>query len=224
MCFTERMPYTAVTADEFAAHEGLDDWRVILRTIQATFRCGSFPAAAAFAVAVAAGAETADHHPDIDIRYPDRVRVTMSTHATGGLSTHDVELAHRISAIAVATGVTAEPTTGQAVEIAIDTMDADRIRPFWAAVMGYQVAKDGAVVDPQRHGPPIWFQDMDEPRTDRDRFHIDVTVPHDEAETRVAAAIAAGGRLVSAEFARSWWILADADGNEACVCTWQDRG
>ena len=39
----------------------------------------------------------------------------------------------------------------------------------------------------------------------------------------VAAAVAAGGRLVSDAFASSWWILADADGNEACVCTWQDR-
>jgi 4a-hydroxytetrahydrobiopterin dehydratase len=27
---------------------------------------------------------------------------------------------------------------------------------------------------------------------------------------------------VSDEFARSWWILADADGNEACVCSWKD--
>jgi 4a-hydroxytetrahydrobiopterin dehydratase len=48
-------------------------------------------------------------------------------------------------------------------------------------------------------------------------------VPHELAEERVAAAIAAGGRLVTVEYARSWWVLADAEGNEACVCTWQDR-
>jgi 4a-hydroxytetrahydrobiopterin dehydratase len=217
------MPYTPVTATEFAALEGLADWRVILRTVQATFRCGSFPAATAFATAVAEAAEAAAHHPDLDIRYPDRVRVTITTHATGGLTTLDVELARRVSVIAAASGATSEPASGQAVEIAIDTMDADRIRPFWAAVMGYRVEKDGSVNDPLRLGTPIWFQQMDEPRTDRDRFHLDVIVPHDEAEARVAAAVAAGGRLVSAEFARSWWILADADGNEACVCTWQDR-
>jgi 4a-hydroxytetrahydrobiopterin dehydratase len=64
---------------------------------------------------------------------------------------------------------------------------------------------------------------MSEPRTARNRIHIDVMVPHDVAEARVAAAIAAGGTLMTDQYARSWWVLADADGNEACVCTWQDR-
>ena len=60
-------------------------------------------------------------------------------------------------------------------------------------------------------------------RPQRNRLHIDVTVPHDVADLRVAAAIAAGGTLVSAESARAFWVLADPEGNEACVCTWQDR-
>jgi 4a-hydroxytetrahydrobiopterin dehydratase len=64
---------------------------------------------------------------------------------------------------------------------------------------------------------------MDEPRPQRNRIHVDVTVPHDEADARIAAAIDAGGQLVSAARARAFWILADPEGNEACVCTWQDR-
>ena len=64
---------------------------------------------------------------------------------------------------------------------------------------------------------------MEEPRTQRDRFHIDVSVAHDAAEARIAAAVAAGGTLVNEQFARAFLVLADADGNEACVCTWQDR-
>lgn len=64
---------------------------------------------------------------------------------------------------------------------------------------------------------------MDPPRTDRNRIHLDLTVPHDVAEQRVADALAAGGRLVSDDRARAFWVLADADGNEVCVCTWQDR-
>jgi 4a-hydroxytetrahydrobiopterin dehydratase len=48
-------------------------------------------------------------------------------------------------------------------------------------------------------------------------------VPHDVAVSRTEAALAAGGHLVTDRYARSWWVLADADGNEACVCTWQDR-
>ena len=55
------------------------------------------------------------------------------------------------------------------------------------------------------------------------RIHLDVTVPHDVAEQRVAAALAAGGTLVNGERARAFWVLADPEGNEACVCTWQGR-
>ena len=216
------MDYTAVTPDEFAALDGVDDWRVIVNAIYADFRLGSFPAAAALVVAIADAAEAATHHPDIDVRYPDRVRVVLTTHATGGLSTLDVELAREISTLAARSGATSQPSTTQSIEIAIDTMNADRIRPFWAAVLGYR-DDDGYLVDPLRIGPPVWFQQMDEPRSQRDRFHIDVSVPHDVAEARIAAALAAGGTLVTDRFARSWVVLADAEGNEACVCTWQDR-
>jgi 4a-hydroxytetrahydrobiopterin dehydratase len=216
------MQYTTITTDQVAALDGLDDWRIILQTLVADFRAGSFPAAASLVAAIADAAEAAHHHPDVDMRYPDRVRVVLTTHATGGLTTLDATLARSISALAAAAGATPDPTLVQAVEIAIDTMDADRIRPFWAAVLGYR-DDDGVLVDPLRIGSPMWFQQMDAPRPDRDRFHIDVSVPHDVAQARIKAALAAGGTLVSDRHARKWWVLADADGNEACVCTWQDR-
>jgi 4a-hydroxytetrahydrobiopterin dehydratase len=216
------MDYTAVSPPQFADLPDLDDWRYVLGGIHAHFRAGSFSGAAALASAIAAAADAADHHPDLEIRYPDRVRVFLTTHATGGLTTLDVDVARTISHLAASAGATAEPTRSQALEIAIDTMDADAIRPFWAAVLGYRDV-DGSLVDPLRSGPSMWFQQLDEPRPGRDRFHIDVSVPHDEAAARVAAALAAGGRMVTDQYARSWWVLADADGNEACVCTWQDR-
>jgi len=216
------METTPVTADQLAALEDFEEWRFVLNAVHAEFRAGSFGAAASLVAAIATAADAADHHPDVDLRYPDRVHVALTTHAAGQVTTKDVDLARTISALAAGAGATPEPLVPQAVEVAIDTMDADRIRPFWAAVLGYQ-DDGGYLVDPQRIGPPVWFQKMDEPRTDRDRFHIDVSVPHDVAEARVAAAVAAGGRLVTDRFARSWWVLADADGNEACVCTWQDR-
>lgn len=216
------MRYTRITAAEFSQASGLDGWRVVLQTAVAEFRAGSFAGAAELATAIAAAADEADHHPDLDIRYPDRVRVSLSSHAVHGLSSEDIDLARVISALAAGRGATSSAPTGQLVEIAIDTMDADRIRPFWAAVLGYRET-DGALTDPLRTGPAVWFQQMDEPRTERSRFHIDVSVPHDLAEARIAAALAAGGRLISDAHARSWWILADADGNEACICTWQDR-
>jgi hypothetical protein len=76
------------------------------------------------------------------------------------------------------------------------------------------------LVDPHRHGPSFWFQQMDAPRPHRNRIHVDISVPHDQAEARVAAAIAAGGHLVTDQNASAWWVLADAEGNEAFVATW----
>lgn len=215
--------YTPITAAEFAALPGLDDWRYVLGEIQGQFRAPSFGAAGSLVGVIAAAADAADHHPDLDLHYPGVVRVQLSTHAVGGLSNEDVAFAHRVSQLAVAAGATAVSTdTSSALEIALDTMDADRIRPFWAAVLGYR-EDGGNLVDPLHVGPPMWFQDVDEPRTERNRFHLDISVPHDVAEARVAAALAAGGRLVDDSHARSWWVLADAEGNEACICTWQDR-
>ena len=114
------------------------------------------------------------------------------------------------------------------MEIAIDALDIDAVRPFWQAVTGYvehRVRPGGPIelVDPGRRGPSIWFQQMDAPRPQRNRVHLDVTVAHDVAEARVDAALAAGGRLVDDSHARAFWVLADVEGNEACVSTWLDR-
>ncbi|MGB8860761.1 MAG: VOC family protein [Ilumatobacteraceae bacterium] len=213
--------YTPVTAREFA-DLALDDWRYVLGAIQSHFRAKSFGAAGELAAAVATAADVADHHPDIDLRYPGVVRVSLTTHAIHGLSTEDVALAHQVSQLAVAAGAAATVDAVSVLEIAIDTLDADRIRPFWAAVLGYR-SRNGVLVDPLSVGPPMWFQQMDEPRTGRGRFHLDVSVPHDVAQARLDAALSAGGTMVSDRFARAWWVLADADGNEACISTWQDR-
>lgn len=216
--------YTKITADEFAAIDGLDDWRFVLGTIHAEYSLGSFGAAATFVADIARAADTADHHPDISLRYPGTVRVVLTTHAVEALTTRDVDLARTISGLAAQVSATPSPTDVGDLEIALDTMDADRIRPFWQAVLGYEAVADGALVDPARRGPALWFQQMDEPRTERNRFHLDITVAHEVAEQRVQAAIDAGGRLVSDRRARAFWVLADAEGNEACICTWQDRG
>jgi 4a-hydroxytetrahydrobiopterin dehydratase len=64
---------------------------------------------------------------------------------------------------------------------------------------------------------------MDVPRTQRNRIHLDLTVPHDEAEARIGVALAAGGRLLDSSSARAFWIKADPEGNEVCACIWQDR-
>ena len=66
-------------------------------------------------------------------------------------------------------------------------------------------------------------RDRDAHEPARQRFHADLWVPHDVAEERIAAAVAAGGRVVDDEQAPSFVVLADPEGNKACVCTCLDR-
>jgi 4a-hydroxytetrahydrobiopterin dehydratase len=218
-----------MSATEWHRRTDLPDWRVLQRRIVAGFRAPTYSAASAFVARVAAVAEAAEHHPDIDLRYPGRVQVTLTTHAAGGLTDADIDVATTISRLAAESSLAVEPMAALGVEVAIDALDIDAVRPFWKAVLGYddEPVEPGeqvdAIVDPLRIGPAVWFQQMDAPRPQRNRIHIDVVVPHDVADSRIAAALAAGGRLVSDAEARAFWVLADPEGNEACICTWQDR-
>src|SRR5829696_7859729 len=219
-----------LTASEFDRRNDLPDWRVLLGRIEANFVAPSFEEAAVLVGDIAAAAEAADHHPDLDLRYPGHVHVALSTHAAAGLTERDAALATTISALAERAGARSEPRASTAVEIAIDAIDIDAVRPFWQAVLAYDEEPPStpggpvvALVDPLRIGPAVWFQQMDVPRPQRNRIHIDITVAADAAEERMAAALAAGARLLTDQYARSFWVLADAEDNEACMCTWLDR-
>ena len=210
-------------------------WRYLLGTLAASVPVSSLgQATTVAALAAAACGRDADRHLRLDLR-PDRVELSLQDRLAGAVTSRDTELAEAITAAlaglgaAVASAVSADDRRPvQLLELAVDAMDIAAIRPFWKAVLGYadEPGHDGpqdAIVDPAGQLPAIWFQQMDAPRPERNRIHFDITVAHDEAEPRVSAALAAGGRLVSDAAARSFWILADAEGNEACVCTWQDR-
>ncbi|MDE0803200.1 MAG: 4a-hydroxytetrahydrobiopterin dehydratase [Acidimicrobiales bacterium] len=212
----------SLTRPQVAATDGLDDWRIIHRTIQASFRTGSMAAGVDFVARIGPLADAANHHPDLTVTYP-RVHVLLTTHDTGGLTTRDVDLAREISGVASELGIDADPSAPAAVEIAIDAIDIPAVKAFWEAVLGYEADGDDDSSDPHSRGPGVWFQQMDEPRTERNNIHIDVAVPHDVADDRIAAAIAAGGTLVSDAAAPAFWVLADPEGNEACICTWQGR-
>ena len=219
---------TLVSAAEFTAL-GLDDWRVIRSGVEANFACGSFGEAGRFAADLAALCDERDHHASIDLRYPDLAHVMSTTHFKNGITDRDVDLARAISEIARERGYRSTPRDSMVVEIAVDAVDIDAVRPFWQAALGYvpehteEGAQVQALIDPEGLGPNVWFQHMNEPRHERNRIHLDVNVPADIAEERVAAVVEAGGRLVSDDEARAFWVLADAEGNEVCVCTWQDR-
>ncbi|MDT5154171.1 MAG: 4a-hydroxytetrahydrobiopterin dehydratase [Mycobacterium sp.] len=220
-------------------------WRLILGAVVTHVRVPSLSAAAEAAVAaVSAVGADGDGHLSLDL-HADRVVLGLQTAATGFVTEHDVRLAQTVTVALAARELRTEPgddtAVPQAIEIAIDALDIPLIRPFWKAVTGYVEVPgpfdqlpgslrscppdlpDGALLDPLRRGPAIWFQQMDGPRPQRNRIHLDVDVAPELAHSRIDATLAAGGTLLSAEAAPAFWVLADPEGNEVCVCTWQGR-
>lgn len=106
------MEYTEVSAEEFSQLDGMADWTLSGTAIHATFRGETYLVGAEFIPVIARIAEDAQHHPDLELLYPGRVRVALTTHATSSLTTLDVEVARSISSTAAGAGVVAEaPTT-----------------------------------------------------------------------------------------------------------------
>ena len=198
------------------------DWRVVRNDACTHVRTGSFAAGLALVGAIGRLADAANHHPDVDLR-SDGVTVRLKSGSDGRLSEGDVALARQISAAARELDAPIDLSGLQSIQVAIDALVIPDVLPFWRAVLGYRAVGDADLVDPLFQGPPFWFQQMDAPRPQRNRIHIDVYVPHDQAEARVAAALAAGGHLVSDVNAPEWWTLADAEGNEVDVAPWPDR-
>ena len=216
-----------ISPRQFHEAVGVEDWRVVGEGACAHFRTGSFAAGARLVHVISELAGLEDHQPDVDVRYGGvTVRLITITHDYYGLSERDVELARQISAVARELGVLADPSAVQTVQVTIDALVGPEVMPFWRAVLGYRDRGDSPedLIDPHGRGPSFWFQQMDAPRPQRNRIHIDVWVPYEQAEARIAAAIASGGRLVTDEHAPAWWVLADAESNEACVATAMSRG
>jgi 4a-hydroxytetrahydrobiopterin dehydratase len=74
-------------------------WHVRGGTAHADIACGSFTAAGRLAAEVAAVCDEQDHHAEIDVRYPDIVRVTTWSHDVGGLTDRDLRLVRAVSGL-----------------------------------------------------------------------------------------------------------------------------
>jgi 4a-hydroxytetrahydrobiopterin dehydratase len=213
---------------------GKSGWRFILGTVRTRVNVRSATQALEVVSRALAQAERSNAGCRVDVR-PATVIVMLQSIDTGWVSQREMAAAQRISELLGEIGLTThpgltddDPRSVQEIEIAIDATDIASVRPFWKAVMGYvaEMGLDGetdALVDPLRQSPAIWFQQMTEPRPQRNRIHLDVCVPHDIARARIDAALAAGGRLASDAEAPAFWVLADAEGNEVCITTWLGR-
>jgi len=216
-----------ITPQQFHDAAGVEDWRVLGEGACTYFRTGSFAAGARLVQAISELAGLDDHHPDVDLRHDGMtVRLITVTDDWYGMSTRDVELARQISAVARELSVPADPSAVQTVLVIPGAPDTAEVMPFWRAVLGYEPRADSPtedLVDPRSRGPAFWFEPMDEPRQGGGAIHVAIWVPYEQAEARVAAALAAGGHLVRDEHAPAWSTLADAAGNEADVATTMGR-
>jgi 4a-hydroxytetrahydrobiopterin dehydratase len=210
---------TKLTGQQIAA-EKLDGWAYLIDSLRTRIATPDFATGLALVNAVGAAAEEMDHHPDVDLRYTT-VAIRLTSHDTGGVTARDIRLARWIDALAAAAGLaTAREETAQ-LEIGLDTPGQPVVDGFWAAVLGTTL--DGDELKDQRGVlPTVWFQHSgsEEPRQ---RWHFDLWLDPAQVQPRIDAALAAGGTLVSDDHAPSFWVLADAEGNRMCLCTWQDR-
>jgi 4a-hydroxytetrahydrobiopterin dehydratase len=217
-----------VSPNDFQEAGGVEDWRVLGDGANAYFRIESFSAGARFVQAISDLARVEDHPPDVDLR-PDGVTVRLVTVTDDyfGMSRSDLDLARQISAAARELGLTADPSALQSLLIIPGATEIGNVMPFWRAVLGYEPRPDSPdedLVDRHGRGAPFWFEQMQEARADGGgAIHVAVWVPYEQAEARIAAALAAGGRMVRDQFAPSWWTLADAAGNEADISTIKGR-
>lgn len=196
------------------------DWHVIFGAM--TFYPVDSPAQGAeFAAAVAELADAAALPLLVDVR-PDGV--TVDTGKDQWEDERFEDLARSIQVAARRMELTADAARLRFVQIGIDAVDVPAVRGFWRAVLGYAYDERPGVTDiydPRRLNLPIFFQQMaaseEARRNQRNRIHVDVFVPEDQAQARIDAALAAGGRVAYDAEAPEWWTLADPEGNEVDI-------
>jgi 4a-hydroxytetrahydrobiopterin dehydratase len=210
----------SISEADFSAASGVEDWRALYWGAKAYFRTGDFAIGARFVAEIARHAAELQHDPLVDLR-DDNVAVQVVTPGVG-ISELDLELARRVSQSAAELGITADPAAVQQLELAIDAADPGAIVDFWRAALGYVQVGEAILVEPNLIGPSLGIHQK-EHVVPRNRIHVDVSVPHDQAQARVDAVIAAGGRLLGDRHAPSYWSLIDSEGNVVDIATWQGR-
>ena len=210
----------------------LTDWRKLAQGLHARYVVADFAAAARLLASAGDTVEGLGDHlrATVGDGFLDLKLITLDAvyrdgdgneHEVEWVTEQDLDLARRISAVAAEHGARSDTAGITNVELALDTAHQEQLAPFWSVLLtgGQEARGRGTIGNDVRDGdgraPYLWFQETDEHETPRQRFHLDVFVPHEHAHQRIAAALDAGGVVVSEE--DGFTILADPDGNKACV-------
>ncbi len=114
--------------------------------------------------------------------------------------------------------------TGPTIGLVLDCQDPSRLAEFWAGALGYvSLGEAGSYVvllPDGRPGPKLLLQQVPEPKTTKNRMHLDIDAVDIEAEASRLEAL--GARRVADdqlhEHGTSWILMTDPEGNEFCVC------
>ena len=220
------------------AKAGLTDWRKLAQGLHARYLVDDFGAGARFIAAVGEAGDALGHHPSVAMGtgYVDLKLVTDDAiyrdddgteYVVQWPTQQDVDLARRITEIAAEHGVAPDPASVSVIELGLDTARSATIAPVWAALLTGDATAQGRgtpgdeIRDATGRAPNLWFGDApegDEGGTPPQRFHLEVYLPSEVAEQRIAAVLAAGGTVVDDSEAPSLTVLADQDGNRGVLC------
>ncbi|GAA2982756.1 4a-hydroxytetrahydrobiopterin dehydratase [Microbacterium terrae] len=210
-----------ITPAQFHAASGVTDWRVTATGPQAVFLADSLAEAAALVAPIVAAAERHGILPDVDLR-PEAIVVRVPYRDPEGIPAAAPEFAASVSRTAAELRLAADPARAQAIGIYVAQHSGADVRPFFTAALGYDDFGDSDAIDPLRCGPQLAFNPITGDAPARGRTHFDVFVPADQAQARVDAALAAGGRLVDDTHAPAWWSLASPDNHGVDIASWTD--
>lgn len=213
-----------VPGDALGERAGTADWQAVFSAI-ACYRTTSPPQQRDLVAAAAALADDAGFPLLIDLR-PGLVILDSGKDLweadTHGLELDFTDLAENLQATARKLGATADPELPHFVQLVFDAADIAALRTFWAAALGYTPDRRAWVIDiddPRRLNPVLMFQEIDasetERRRQRNRIHVELAVPSDLAQSRLATIVAAGGRILEESEVR--WRVADPEGNELVI-------
>ena len=107
-------------------------------------------------------------------------------------------------------------------ELVIDCADPERLAAFWVEVLSYRITERDEesvfIEGPEGSGPGLLFEKVPEPKSVKNRLHIDVNPRDRDQEEEVERLLGLGARHVDiGQGEQTWVVLGDPEGNEFCV-------